>query len=55
MSKNIEPEMRQEMINRTALKRIAKPTEIANIALFFASDECTFITGQTIEARGGAR
>ncbi|MGA2463796.1 MAG: 3-oxoacyl-ACP reductase family protein [Thermodesulfobacteriota bacterium] len=55
MSKNIESEMRQEMINRTALKRIAKPIEIANIALFFASDECTFITGQTIEARGGAR
>jgi len=55
MSKNIESEMKQEMINRTALKRIAKPMEIASIALFFASDECTFITGQTIEARGGAR
>jgi 3-oxoacyl-[acyl-carrier protein] reductase len=55
MSKNIESAMKQEMINRTALKRIAKPMEVANIVLFFASDECTFITGQTIEARGGAR
>jgi 3-oxoacyl-[acyl-carrier protein] reductase len=55
LSKRIEPAMKQSMIDRTALKRIGKPIEIANVALFFASEECTFVTGQIIEARGGAR
>jgi 3-oxoacyl-[acyl-carrier protein] reductase len=53
--KNITPEMKQEMINRNAFKRLGKPIEIANVALFLASDECTFITGQIIDARGGVR
>jgi 3-oxoacyl-[acyl-carrier protein] reductase len=53
--KIIKPEMKQEMINRNAFKRLGKPIEIANTALFLASDECSFITGQIIDARGGVR
>lgn len=55
MIQHIEPAMRQSMIDRTALKRLGKPIEIANAALFLASEECSYITGQIIEARGGAR
>lgn len=55
MTQHIAPEMKQAMIERTALKRLGKPTEIAYAAIFFASEECSYITGQVIEARGGAR
>jgi NAD(P)-dependent dehydrogenase (short-subunit alcohol dehydrogenase family) len=36
-----------------ALNRIGKPEEIANTLLFLASDECSFITGETIVIDGG--
>ncbi|MEO9971929.1 MAG: SDR family oxidoreductase [Hyphomonadaceae bacterium] len=35
------------------LKRVAEPSEIAKIALFLASEDCSFLTGATIYADGG--
>jgi len=35
------------------LKRVAEPYEIAKIALFLASEQCSFLTGATIYADGG--
>lgn len=35
------------------LKRLGKPEEIVNLALFLASDEATYINGTTILADGG--
>ncbi|MBN1366326.1 MAG: SDR family oxidoreductase [Dehalococcoidales bacterium] len=40
-------------VERIPLGRIGKPSDIANVALFLASDASAFVTGQTIVADGG--
>jgi NAD(P)-dependent dehydrogenase (short-subunit alcohol dehydrogenase family) len=44
---------RDRVLSRTPLGRIGDPDEIAAIAAFLASDEASYITGQTIYADGG--
>jgi 3-oxoacyl-[acyl-carrier protein] reductase len=44
---------RNSLINRSALKRAAEPQEVANAALFLASELSVFITGQTLRVDGG--
>jgi 3-oxoacyl-[acyl-carrier protein] reductase len=39
----------------TPLGRIGQPGDIATVAAFLASDESFWLTGQTIQASGGAR
>ena len=41
------------ILSRTPLGRIGEPAEIAAIAAFLASDDASYITGQTIYADGG--
>lgn len=49
--------MSQEIVNQTAadtaLGRVGKPSEIAEVALFLSSDLSSYITGQTIRVDGG--
>jgi NAD(P)-dependent dehydrogenase (short-subunit alcohol dehydrogenase family) len=44
---------RRSLLSRTPLLRFGEPAEIAAIAAFLASDESSYITGQTIFADGG--
>jgi glucose 1-dehydrogenase len=44
---------RTKLLSRTPLGRIGEPEEIASIAAFLASDDASYITGQTIYADGG--
>jgi NAD(P)-dependent dehydrogenase (short-subunit alcohol dehydrogenase family) len=44
---------RGRILSRTPMGRIGEPSEIAAIAVFLASDEASYITGQTIYADGG--
>jgi glucose 1-dehydrogenase len=41
------------ILSRTPLGRVGDPSEIAAIAAFLASDEASYVTGQTIYADGG--
>ena len=43
----------QRLLSRTPLGRIADPDEIAAIAVFLASADASYITGETIYADGG--
>ncbi len=40
-------------INKTPLKRLGKPEEIAKTVVFLCSDEASFITGVTLDVDGG--
>ena len=53
MSKNTNLENIKKYIDSTSLKRAAMPQEIANSALFLASDLSSYITGQTLRVDGG--
>ncbi len=50
---NLPDEMRPMMVQMTPLGRIGTPEEIAEVALFLASDESSYIVGQTISPNGG--
>ena len=52
-SVNADPAARNRILSRTPLGRIGEPSEIAAIAAFLASDDASYITGQTIYADGG--
>jgi 3-oxoacyl-[acyl-carrier protein] reductase len=43
----------KELVSTIPLKRMAKPEEVANLALFLASDQNSYITGQNIIIDGG--
>jgi glucose 1-dehydrogenase len=48
-----DKEAKRRILARTPLGRIGEPDEIAAIAAFLASDEASYITGETIYADGG--
>lgn len=52
-SVNSDSAAKARMLSRTPLGRVGEPSEIAAIAAFLASDEASYITGQTIYADGG--
>jgi 3-oxoacyl-[acyl-carrier protein] reductase len=47
------PDNRRKFVATIPLGRMSKPLDIANAALFLASDEAAFVTGACIEVDGG--
>ena len=48
-----KPEVRSHVANITPLKREGSSEEVANLAVFLASDEGSFITGTNVDINGG--
>ena len=48
-----DPAARDRILSRTTLGRAGEPEEVAAVAVFLASDEASYLTGQTIYPDGG--
>lgn len=53
--KTVPQELLDKFAALTMLGRLGEPQEIANGALFLASDEASYLTGQVVEINGGMR
>jgi 3-oxoacyl-[acyl-carrier protein] reductase len=53
MTENLPPDIKSDWINKIPLKRGGTPEDVANTALFLASDLSSYVTGQTIHVCGG--
>lgn len=53
MTKNVTEEIKQEIIDNSALGRLGTPEDVAGVVSFLASEKSEFITGQVIGVDGG--
>jgi 3-oxoacyl-[acyl-carrier protein] reductase len=47
------PEARQRFEHGVALRRLGRPSDVAGVAMFLASDLAAFVSGETINVDGG--
>ncbi|MFQ5521012.1 MAG: SDR family NAD(P)-dependent oxidoreductase [Candidatus Methylomirabilia bacterium] len=53
MTQPVAPMLRTAVLSQTPLRRWAEPREVATTALFLASDDSSFFTGQWLSPNGG--
>ena len=53
MTAVLPDEIKNKMIDVIPMKKIGEQKDIANVALFFASDESSYVTGQVLPVDGG--
>jgi 3-oxoacyl-[acyl-carrier protein] reductase len=51
----IGSDFEKQMVARTALGRLGQPDDIARVAVFLASDDAAWLTGERLAASGGLR
>lgn len=47
------PAIRKALVEKTAMRRLGEPREVAKVALFLASDDASYVTGAEILVDGG--
>jgi len=50
-----DPEWASAMLGKTLLGRLGRPEEVANVALFLACEESSYVTGVDIVVDGGMK
>jgi 2-hydroxycyclohexanecarboxyl-CoA dehydrogenase len=45
--------LKQGMVNQTVLRRSGEPEEVAAAIVFLASEDASYVTGQTLNVSGG--
>lgn len=53
MARGFTPEQRARKVANVPLARMAKPEEVAAVAIFLASEEASFVTGAVYDVTGG--
>ena len=53
MTRSLNPEHKDKLINLIPLARLGHPEEVAKVVCFLASDDAAYITGETIHVNGG--
>ncbi|MFH0986299.1 MAG: 3-oxoacyl-[acyl-carrier-protein] reductase [Candidatus Omnitrophota bacterium] len=53
MTEKLPPDLIEKMKERIGLRRLGEPQDVANVAVFLASDASAYVTGQTIVVDGG--
>lgn len=49
----VPDKLKEAFAQATPMRRLAKPSEVADAILFFASERATFVTGQVLSVSGG--
>jgi 2-hydroxycyclohexanecarboxyl-CoA dehydrogenase len=47
------PKLRDALTKAIPFRRLAQPADLANVVAFLASDEASYVTGQTVSVSGG--
>ena len=53
MMEDVSDKVKEEVIKKIPLGRVAEPKDIANAAFFLASDNSSYITGENLNITGG--
>ncbi|ADV33800.1 3-oxoacyl-(acyl-carrier-protein) reductase [Candidatus Blochmanniella vafra str. BVAF] len=53
MTKNLTDKQKENILSKIPIRRFGNPKDVANAVVFFASDDSSYITGQTIHVNGG--
>ena len=53
MTENLSDAVKEQMLQQIPLKKMGTPEHIANVALFLASDQSAYMTGQILSVDGG--
>ncbi|MDC0127412.1 3-oxoacyl-ACP reductase FabG [Methylophilaceae bacterium] len=53
MTRNLPEDYKKQLLNKIPLGKLGSPNDIANAVAFLASDDASYITGETLHINGG--